>query len=71
MEDMMSKGAVVLALALAGIGLGGCLGPEHDPHFMQTWLVPGNSPGVMAYSTNPYAAPDAPSPALSGAGAFP
>jgi len=70
MEEMMSKGAVVLALALAGIGLAGC-GPEHDPHYLPTWLTPGNSPGVMAYSTNPYAAPNAPSPAATGAGAFP
>ena len=64
---------VIPVLALSALVLSGCLGPEHDPHFLpyQWALYPSNSPGVMQYSTNPYPAPNAPPYSPGQAGAFP
>jgi hypothetical protein len=72
----MPKAVVIAALVVAAASLGACaVSPEHDPHFLpyQYSLWPGNSPGVMQYSTNPYPAPNAPplAPGTAGAGAFP
>ncbi len=58
-------------LALSAFGLSGCLGPEHDPHFLPYHIYPANSPGVFQYSTNLYRAPDAPPLWPGQAGAFP
>ena len=57
----MRKPITIAALALSAMALGAC-GPEHDPHNLpwQYSLWPGASPGVQQYSTNPYAAPNAP-----------
>jgi hypothetical protein len=70
----MPKPVTVLALVFVAACLGACLGPEHDPHFLpyEYSLYPGNSPGVMQYSTNPYPAPNAP-PLMPGqaGGSFP
>lgn len=71
MRNRLPSAVLMLAAAMS---LGGCLGPEHDPHFLPYQAVwPGNSSGVMQYSTNPYAAPNAPpvNPGPAGAGAFP
>ena len=70
----MTKLASALTLALAALSLDACFDRAHDPHFLPYQSVwPGNSPGVMQYSTNPYPAPDAPPlmPGPGGAGAFP
>ena len=71
----MRNAIVIPVLAVSALGLGACLGPEHDPHFLpwQNSVYPGNSPGVMQYSTNPYPAPDAPplwTPRVGPGGSF-
>jgi hypothetical protein len=59
----------VVVLVLTGMILGACFDPAHDPHNLPYQVWPGNSPGVYQYSTNLYAAPDAPplgGPGLGG-----